>query len=409
VNTTYYPQCMTEDKLRDEAQRLMEEKEEYQEIAKDTLKKLVDEKLEAVKKMQEVEKNLSNTEDEFAVMKEMYDRNLEENQNLAVEVTRVREELETVKKELPPPKTEEEEAVEAAAKQQEEMEAVAESDVTSNTESAINVTSHEEEDSEQQEDSTEAAEAEVKSTDTTISEAAAVGPADDTEKADDAIKSTADSFTEPTPALLRDGEDFQEVKAKLWEMEQREEALQAELKRCREEWEAERQRLEKPSKPQVKNDETAREENDGLEELKCSLDESRIRNDRLEEELRLEREKTRRQLEENRLSLSTATLKEDEEEEQESLLDTSLNDSLHEAEAKIAELLKVKERFADVAQDKSRLETSVAELEREVETLGFQSQTATACAVVPIFLLIMAIVMAYMPMLASLFGTADNV
>jgi hypothetical protein len=51
----------------------------------------------------------------------------------------------------------------------------------------------------------------------------------------------------------------------------------------------------------------------------------------------------------------------------------------------------------------------VAELEREVETLGFQSQTATACAVVPIFLLIMAIVMAYMPMLASLFGTADNV
>ena len=37
---------MTEDKLREETIRLMEEKESYQNTAKDTLKKIVDEKLE---------------------------------------------------------------------------------------------------------------------------------------------------------------------------------------------------------------------------------------------------------------------------------------------------------------------------------------------------------------------------
>ena len=45
--------AMTEDKLREETQRLMGEKELYQETAKETLKKLVDEKLEAVKKQKD--------------------------------------------------------------------------------------------------------------------------------------------------------------------------------------------------------------------------------------------------------------------------------------------------------------------------------------------------------------------
>ena len=93
---------MTEDKLRDEAQRLMEEKEEYQEVAKDTLKKLVDEKLEAVKKMQDLEKQLSTTEDEFAVLKELYEKNAEESKELASEVSKLREELENVRQKIPP-------------------------------------------------------------------------------------------------------------------------------------------------------------------------------------------------------------------------------------------------------------------------------------------------------------------
>ena len=83
-----YSKSMTEDKLRDEAQRLMEEKEEYQEIAKETLKKIMEEKLEAVKKLKELEKQLSTTEDEFAVLKDLYDRDVEENKKLAEQVNR---------------------------------------------------------------------------------------------------------------------------------------------------------------------------------------------------------------------------------------------------------------------------------------------------------------------------------
>ena len=55
----------------------------FQEQAKDTLKRIVNEKLDAVKKLQDVEKTLSTTEDEFATLRELYDKNTEENTTLA--------------------------------------------------------------------------------------------------------------------------------------------------------------------------------------------------------------------------------------------------------------------------------------------------------------------------------------
>ena len=89
-----YGKAMTEDKLREETQRLMGEKELYQETAKETLKKLVDEKLEAVKKQKELEKALSNTEDEYGSLKELYEKYVQENRELALQVNRLRTELE---------------------------------------------------------------------------------------------------------------------------------------------------------------------------------------------------------------------------------------------------------------------------------------------------------------------------
>ncbi len=59
-----------------------------QETAKDTLKKLVEEKLETVKRMSDIERSLSNTEDEYSTLKELYDREVEENRKLAEEITR---------------------------------------------------------------------------------------------------------------------------------------------------------------------------------------------------------------------------------------------------------------------------------------------------------------------------------
>ena len=55
----------------------------FQEQAKDTLKRIVNEKLDAVKKLLDVEKTLSCTEDEFATLRELYDKNNDENRTLA--------------------------------------------------------------------------------------------------------------------------------------------------------------------------------------------------------------------------------------------------------------------------------------------------------------------------------------
>ena len=83
-------------------------------------------------------------------------------------------------------------------------------------------------------------------------------------------------------------------------------------------------------------------------------------------------------------------------------------DRLREAEEKISQLLKVKERYSELTGEKSVLETSLVELEKEVETLSLQSQLSTACSVFPLALLVVAVIVAYLPMLASLFGTADQ-
>ena len=95
-----YGKAMTEDKLREETQRLMEEKELYQETAKETLKKLVDEKLEAVKKQKDLEKALSNTEDEYSSLKELYEKDVDENRELALQVNSLTNELEELTKRI---------------------------------------------------------------------------------------------------------------------------------------------------------------------------------------------------------------------------------------------------------------------------------------------------------------------
>ena len=54
---------MTEDKLREETKRLMCDKESYQTAAKENLKRLVDEKLEASKRLKEVSEKRASLPD----------------------------------------------------------------------------------------------------------------------------------------------------------------------------------------------------------------------------------------------------------------------------------------------------------------------------------------------------------
>merc|ERR1712055_470207 len=94
-----------------------------------------------------------------------------------------------------------------------------------------------------------------------------------------------------------------------------------------------------------------------------------------------------------------------------SLLDQStsstsaLEQSLEEAESRIASLLSVKDRLVTVQEEKSRLEVDVTTLEEELETLATASRTLTACTVLPILVLIIAIVIAFLPFVSQLFGT----
>ncbi len=61
---TTYGKNMGEDKLREEVQRLMDEKEEYQEMAKETVTKITNEKLGAMHKVDELQKKLESSVNE---------------------------------------------------------------------------------------------------------------------------------------------------------------------------------------------------------------------------------------------------------------------------------------------------------------------------------------------------------
>ena len=384
---------MTEDKLRDEAQRLMEEKEEYQEVAKDTLKKLVDEKLEAVKKMQDLEKQLSNTEDEFAVLKELYENNSEENKGLAAEVSKLREELEQARRKIPP---------EPEAENKKEVE-------TEKTESAIETTesTSQENTSGERERTADTAEDDAsktsevssefasESSNTTLPEQASSDAAADVSK--EALnkqenEETIGAAVEQSEENLADRASA--LRAQLSELVASEQVLRAELERGRSEWEAEkRDILAERGGGKVEDGDQRVQDGDQVRSLKEQLGEERELRRRAEDELQ-------------RMSTAGPTAASvDEDPEIGSPLDVSLNDSLQEAEDKIAQLLKVKERYAEEREANSRLETSVAELEKEVSRLGSYSQTATAVAAVPIAILFLY----FLSCLMSVFGTSDKV
>ena len=86
---------------------------------------------------------------------------------------------------------------------------------------------------------------------------------------------------------------------------------------------------------------------------------------------------------------------------------SNLEKSLNEANNKISELLKVKEKYAEVDLEKTNLGHNLSELEEEMDVLSFQTRTATAFSVVPLGILLLAIMVAYLPYLSSLFGTVD--
>ncbi|XP_061582627.1 sarcolemmal membrane-associated protein-like isoform X3 [Cololabis saira] len=78
-----YSKSQTEEGMRKELLALQEDKHNYETTAKESLRRVLQEKIEVVRKLSEVERSLSNTEDECTHLKEMSERNQEELRELA--------------------------------------------------------------------------------------------------------------------------------------------------------------------------------------------------------------------------------------------------------------------------------------------------------------------------------------
>ncbi|XP_036007483.1 sarcolemma associated protein a isoform X6 [Fundulus heteroclitus] len=78
-----YSKSQSEEGIRKELLALQEDKHNYETTAKESLRRVLQEKIEVVRKLSEVERSLSNTEDECTHLKEMSERSQEELRELA--------------------------------------------------------------------------------------------------------------------------------------------------------------------------------------------------------------------------------------------------------------------------------------------------------------------------------------
>jgi len=456
-----YGKAMTEDKLREETQRLMGEKELYQETAKETLKKLVDEKLEAVKKQKELEKALSNTEDEYGSLKELYEKYVQENRELALQVNRLRNELEE----------------EIAARQKLSTENGSEkpqqvedgvSEVVLNGDSRLSTDekgqksgSSEEEKTDTQisTEKTDSIESFNSNNDESIliseentdpvvqNGSISVCMANDiTMESKDSNDITCE--TDSIDSCQQDSLDEDAAKNnKDKELNEKISNLESELNNYKNKYEILVNNSTTTDNALLDAQNKLKEVNTRLEQKDSDLSNMEIKlqetSKRMQEEIlaaekckndATEFEQLRSQLakltsEKETLANDNKVLKDNAgkyesllKECQESVNDKSqgrlettgesdiiinLEKSLNEANNKISELLKVKEKYAEVDLEKTNLGHNLSELEEEMDVLSFQTRTATAFSVVPLGILLLAIMVAYLPYLSSLFGTVD--
>ena len=358
-----YSKSMSEDKLREEAKRLMEEKEEYQEVAKRTLMNLTNEKLEAVKRCKELERQLASIEDEYGVLKELYERDVEENKVLVDKLDKLAKELDECKKEA--------EAEEDEIKEEDEVIVKKEPPPVEVTEDGDDVPSKGQE---------EVDEAEEKEVETEAENVQNVTEKQQPEK-DEIVDELVQNLSQKSSEL----NDL----------------------------------IEKCEKLAQENEELKKNRNDDV--LEIALKSSRIENDSLKQQLEQLKESAMMMSKSDSVSAASSTLTlspEDEGEHQHRLDDASKgHDEGHDDDPGPAtgdnsqqkvQLAKVKERYAEVVAAKSDLETSLMDLESEVENLHLQTQSASMLALVPLVVLAVALIIAYLPYLSALFGTKES-
>merc|ERR1719350_1186895 len=454
---TTYGKAMTEDKLREETKRLMSDKESYQTAAKENLKRLVDEKLEASKRLKEVETSLSNLEEEYSSLHQLYDKVVEENKRLSEKMTGLAEEVARRREE-------EAERGQEGMKPAKTSELYIENETFSenggNDHNSATETNGKYDNCENDFDKTE--NDLVSSTDSLDGE---LGDEDEDEE-EDVVKVTSDAAPSDLAVLLREGNrlratveemtrarvntdnELVNLRINLEEAKNENVTILQELEKTRlkvasaERAAADREVLSKKLEEFSKQATTSINPENALKDTEAITNTSEgvaeqetvdILKDRLRvleaENAQLKAKYASREevtneapalqpLEEPErtsynlpASTSSSSLLESSSSfsilEQSTSSTSALEQSLEEAESRIASLLSVKDRLVTVQEEKSRLETDVSALEEELETLAAASRTLTACTVLPLIVLIIAIVTAFLPLVSQLFGTRD--
>ena len=83
----------------------------------------------------------------------------------------------------------------------------------------------------------------------------------------------------------------------------------------------------------------------------------------------------------------------------------SVNSQLEKAESKISELLKVKEKFAEVSAENSTLAINLSEMQQEMNLV---TRTATACALIPLAVVLLAMFAYYFPFFGFFGGNGSS-
>lgn len=402
-----YGKSMNEDKLRDETKKLMEEKGEYQERTKDTLKRLMNEKLEAVKKVQELENSLSSTEDEFATLKELYEKNIDESNKLATELNRLSQDLEAAKAKIPPTVEElpeeikEESEIKLASETGNDVQAGAADETVASTEDQpAELATEATFDTVQSQDTMSNEDNESISTSTTTLDISSAlsdmddAPDEDQQRLNELTDKLANLETELTD-IQRNNEVLKEtnknINAELGiAQEQLCEALKLLDEKCR---------LLEETSNKIEDATTRAEASEEIAKLSQEKEEICSENERLRADLAAHLQVIEDYEQKQMAASSSSTLvgsvvhniRPNED----------LEKSLMEAEAKISELLKVKEKYAEVSAEKSTLAINLSELQQEMNLMSLQTKTATTCAIIPIIVIVLAMLASYIPFFGS--------
>ncbi|XP_061148378.1 sarcolemma associated protein a isoform X9 [Syngnathus typhle] len=117
-----YSKSQTEDGIRKELLALQEDKHNYETTAKESLRQVLQEKIEVVRKLSEVERSLSNTEDECTHLKEMSQRGQEELRELASKYNAAVNEIKELTDKIKAAEGRQEELTQRGASEKREME-----------------------------------------------------------------------------------------------------------------------------------------------------------------------------------------------------------------------------------------------------------------------------------------------